>query len=154
MKKISPSVYENLTPEQRVVACIEALARDDDSEKQRLISSCPKFKYVRTDVCFSEKMEKLMGLAMAIEADLRECILKFLVIVQSNPEIARGFLQDFANVRESWKVTVAAMGIDVPSMVSAGPPSSAVFELVEVLLPEPDAKRSEILSANMLACLR
>ena len=39
MNKIASSVYENLTPRQRVIACIEAEARGDGDERQRLISS-------------------------------------------------------------------------------------------------------------------
>lgn len=109
--------------------------------------------YVQTDARFSVMMEKLMGLAMAVEADLRECVLKFLVIVKLEPETAGRFLQDFANIREAWKMTVRAMGIDEKSMALAGPPSSLLFEMVEDLLPKPNINRSKMLSAEMLACL-
>jgi hypothetical protein len=153
MNKIAPSVYESLTIRQRVIASIEAEARGDGDERQRLISSCPKLIYHQTDARFSEMMEKLMGLAMAVEADLRECVLKFLVIGKLMPETSGRFLQDFANIREAWKVTVRTMGIDEKSMALAGPPSSLVFEMVEALLPEPNTNRSEMLSAEMLTCL-
>ena len=36
MNNIGSSVYENLTPRQRIVACIEAEARGDEEEKRRL----------------------------------------------------------------------------------------------------------------------
>ena len=152
MNKIASSVYESLTIRQRVIACIEAEARGDCDERRRLISSCPKLTYHQTDARFSGMMEKLMGLAMAVESDLRECVLKFLVIVKSEPETSERFLQDFANIREAWKMTVRTMGIDEKSMVLAGPPSSLEFEMVEALLPEPNTNLSEMLSADMLAC--
>lgn len=154
MKRISHLVYESLTPKQRVVACVEALSRGDEIERIRLIRSCPKLTYVQTDARFSEVMEKLMGLAMAVEADLRECVLKFLVIVKLEPETAGRFLQDFANIREAWKMTVRAMEIDEKSMASAGPPSSLVFEMVEELLPKPNITSSKMFSTEMLACLK
>jgi hypothetical protein len=89
---------------------------------------------------------------MAVESDLRECVLKFLVIVKSEPETSERFLQDFANIREAWKMTMRTMGIDEKSMALAGPPSSLEFEMVEALLPEPNTNLSEMLSADMLAC--
>ena len=152
MNRIGSSVYENLTVRQRVIACIEAEARGDCDERQRLISSCPKFTYHQTDARFSGTMEKLMGLAMAVEADLRECVLKFFIIVKSEPETSGRLLQDFANIREAWKMTVRTMGIDEKIMALAGPPSSLVLEMVEGLLPEPNTNWSEMLSADMLAC--
>ncbi len=153
MNKIASSIYESLTLRQRVIATIEAEARDDGDERQRLISSCPKLTYHQTDARFSETMGKLMGLAMAVEADSKECVLRFFVAERVDSEISVGFLQDFANVREAWKMTLIAMGIDEESMACAGPPSNPVFELVEDLLPEPTHKEAEFLSIEMLACL-
>jgi hypothetical protein len=75
MKTISPLVYQNLDPKQRVVACVEALARGDEAEDRRLSESCPKLTYVQTDRRFEDTMHDLLGLAMAIEADLKECVL-------------------------------------------------------------------------------
>jgi len=152
MKKIAPLVYENLTTKQRIAACIEALARGDEDENRRLIRSCPKLTYVKIDARFSETMDRLLGLAMAVEADLKECVLRFLIVFRTDPESSSSHLQDFANIREAWKMTTADMGINEEAMASAGPSPSPVFELVEDLLPEPDAKKSEILSAEMLAC--
>lgn len=153
MKRITPSIYENLSPNQRVVACVEALSRGDENEMLHLIRSCPKSTYVQADIRFSETMERLMGLALAVESDLKECVLRFLVTHRSDPEASNAFLQEFTNLREAWLMSLAAMGIDKKNMALAGPPSSPVFELIEVLLPEPDKKKSEILSAEMLECL-
>ncbi len=153
MTRISPLVYENLTPKQRVVACVEALSRGDESERLRLVRSCPKLTYTQSDVRFSETIEKLMRLAMAVESDLKECVLRYLISFRINPETSIRFLQDFANIREAWKITLTSMSISEAAMASAGPPKSPVFELIDDLVPKPDKKTSEILSVEMLDCL-
>jgi len=149
MKKVSPLVYEGLTPKQRVVACIEALARGDEDERRHLIRSCPKLIYHQSDACFSESMERLMGLAMAIEADSKELLLRFFVLNQVEPESSQECLQDFANLREAWKMTLNAMGIDEETMASAGPPSSPVFGLFKGFVPTPQKKGRDIFSRNV-----
>lgn len=153
MKKISRSVYENLTPKQRVVACIEALSRDDESERQRLVQSCPKLTFMQVDPRFSDTMDQLMNLAMAVELNLSECVLRFLIGIRADPEIAQEFLQDFADIREAWRMTVNAMGINEAAMAAAGPPSSPTFEPIEGLLPGPNAGRAKSTSAEMLDAL-
>ena len=121
MKKIASAVYENLTPRQRVIAAIEAESRQDQFERMRLIRTCPKVNYISTDERFSATIEKLFALAMAVEADLRECVIGFLIAVRYDPKNSRRFLQNFADIRESWKSTILNMGIDEKSMALAGP---------------------------------
>lgn len=150
MKKIAAKVYEDLTPQQRIVACIEAEARSDETERQRLISSCPKFTYVSTDVRFSETMEELLALAMAVEADLRGFALAFFVGIRSDPKTAIQQLQQFADLRAAWNSVISEMGIDPEAMKKAGPPESQVFELIEDIIPKPNKKQSKILEAEML----
>ena len=91
-----------------------------------------------------------MGLAMAVEADLKECALRFFVAIRLDPENARGHLQDFANIRRAWQESLNALEIDKESKALAGPPTSPVFELIEGLLPEHETKQSEKLSAELL----
>ena len=149
MNKIAASVYENLTPRQRIVACVEAEARCDKEEKRRLIKSCPKKTYVQTDLEFSESMEKLMVLAMAIEADLRGYALSFFVGLRVDPKNACKFLQDYSDTRAAWKITVSDMGIDPEIMKRAGPPPSPILEMIDGLVPAPDRKKAEKLAADM-----
>lgn len=150
MKQISPVVYESLSPKARVIAAIEAEARCDEAEKRRLIKTCPKKTYLQTDLEFSEPMEKLIGLAMAVESDLRDCVIGFLIAVRSDPKNSRKFLQNFANIRESWKSTVIDMGIDEKSMALAGPPTSPFFEFIEDIVPKPNRAKSKKLADEML----
>jgi len=154
MKRVSPAVYDNLPPKLRLVACIEALARGDEEERELLIRSCPKFTYTQPDTRFMDTLESLMGLAISVEADLKEFLLRFYVSIRIEAGLSRKCLQDFADHREAWHMTLNAMGIDKETMALAGPPSSPVFELFEDLLPSPEAKQAEAISAEMLKCLR
>ena len=153
MKKITLSVYEKLTPKQRVIACIEAAARGDEDERLRLIESCPRKSYTQLDLQFTDKMEAMMHLGMAIESDLRECVLLFLLRLRMDGAIALESLQNFANIRDAWSKTLESLGIDERAMAAAGPPSSLAFPLVEDLIPEPETDKSEALSTEMLSFL-
>ncbi len=154
MTNIAASVYENLTPRQRIVACVEAEARCDKEEKRRLIKSCPKKTYVQTDLEFSESMEKLMVLAMAVEADLRGSALGYFVALRIEPKIAPNFLQEISDIRAAWETTVSEMGINPDSMHKAGPPPSPILEMIDGLVPAPDRKKSKELAAGMRAIIK
>lgn len=77
MKTIKPVIYENLTPRQRIIACVEAQAREDKDEETHLVKTCPKFSYTMNDHRFCGKLEAIQHLALAVEHDLRSCILNF-----------------------------------------------------------------------------
>ena len=154
MTKIASSVYENLTPRQRIVACVEAEARCDKEEKRRLIKSCPKKTYVQTDLEFSESMEKLMVLGMAVECDLRECGLGFFVGLRVDPKNAFKFLQNYSDIKAAWKIAVSEMGIDPEIMKKAGPPPSPILEMIDGLVPVPDRKKADELAADMRAIIK
>ena len=135
------------------MACVEAEARCDKEEKRRLIKSCPKKTYVQTDLEFSESMENLMVLAMAIECDLRECGLGFFAALRIEPKIAPKFLQEISNIRAAWETTISSMGIHPKSMKKAGPPASPILEMIDGLVPAPDRKKSKELAAEMSVLL-
>ncbi|MGR3343997.1 MAG: hypothetical protein ACU0DI_12370 [Paracoccaceae bacterium] len=109
MNNISSQVYKNLKPRQRIIASIEEAARGDETERRRLITSCPKKTYTQNDIEFSEAMETLMGLAMAVEADLRECGLGFFSALRIEPKYAAKFLQEISDIRAAWETTISAM---------------------------------------------
>ena len=153
MKKIAPVVYEKLTPHQRTVAYIDAQSRRDEDESRRLFQSCPRFEYVQRDVEFTGAVDDLFGIAMAIEADLRECFIWFLISIRIKPKEAFFFLQRFSNIQHAWGLTLAALGIDKEKMALAGPPASSAFDLFDGGIPEPEAEESERLSAEMLKYL-
>lgn len=153
MKQISSSTYRNLPPNARIVAYLEAVARGDELEARRLVSSCPKVACRQTDPRFANKMAGMMKLAMAVQADLKESALCFFVSLRIDPHNSTAHLQDFADIRQAWAKTLKALGVSNESMARAGPPTSPVFSLLEDLLPEPEFEKSQALSEEMLKLL-
>ena len=94
-------------------------------------------------------MDSLVGAAMATEGDLRGCVLGYFVASRVDPKGARKFLQDFANIRSAWNITVKSMGIDQETMARAGPPPSPFFEMIYDLVPEPDCQETGKLVAAL-----
>jgi len=62
MKAIKPMVYEALTPKQRVIATLEAEARDDQAEVRRLVETCPKVTYRANDERYSGTMRGIVNI--------------------------------------------------------------------------------------------
>lgn len=112
---IKPIVYENLTASQRVIAAMEALARNDDKEHERLLKTCPKKTYSMEDYEFTGKMNALHDLALAVECDLRGCAISmighlFVSYKKDNSiENAEEFLEDslsqgqeLISIKQAW----------------------------------------------------
>jgi hypothetical protein len=149
MKNIKPVIYENLSTRQRVIASVEALARDDEEERLRLVSTCPKKTYHQTDWEYSQKMIMLIGMSISIECELREYGLNLFAALLSDRTSGDQWLQKIADTREAWKVMLRQMGIDPEAMKKAGLPSSPVLESIYGLLPEPVPENVEKLSAEL-----
>lgn len=105
--------------------------------------------YSQNDIKYSETMEKLMGLAMAVEADLRGSALGYFVALRIEPKIAPKFLQEISDFRAAWKITISKMGIDPEAMKKAGPPTSPILELIEGLVPIPNQENVKKLSGEI-----
>ncbi len=128
---IKSSVYESLTPRQRVIATIEAEARGDDDEVHRLVDTCPKFTFRQNDTEYSYTMVRLIALKLAIESDIRGYVIGALlsIIVEHNDAL-QVFLQDIANTNAAWNETMEVLGIDPASMKKFAPePDAAVLTI-------------------------
>ena len=99
-------------------------------------------------------MKNLMGLAMAVEADLRGSALGFFVALRLDPKNAANFLQEISDISAAWETTISAMGIDAKSMKKAGPPASPILEMIDGLVPAPDRKKADELAADMRAIIK
>ena len=128
--QIKHAVYENLTIQQRIIASVEALARGDEVEKQRLIKSCPKKTYQMNDTAYGEKMETLHDIAMAVECDMRGNAINFFMLyyfedklsedrqtklfqlMGTSPDNAREIL----SIRQAWHDLLKDEGIDPTTM--------------------------------------
>jgi hypothetical protein len=69
-KKNLTKLYDRFTPEERLRLVIEALARGDEAEKARLITSCPYKTYTQTDVAFAIPLLAAHDLIQATCQDL------------------------------------------------------------------------------------
>ena len=154
MKAIKHSVYENLTPQQRINATIEAMAREDQEEVQRLVKTCPTKTYDHCDLEYMEKMDGLLSMAVAVECDLRGNALSYLVALHIKHETTHQFLQNIADIRAAWRHALEAMGIDPEMMASAALASSPILGLIDGVLPEPEQEQVVKMAAELSGCMK
>jgi hypothetical protein len=62
--------YGRLTPDERVRAALEASARGDFEERDRLIDSCPQRDYRMSDHVFMDRLDASRDLAMMVALEL------------------------------------------------------------------------------------
>ena len=89
---IKPTIYENLNPRERLVAGIEALARKDEDEWNKLVDTCPKLTYQQEDLAFFGTFRRLTSEAISLELLLTQQIFTALFLLshqQYTPE--RGY---------------------------------------------------------------
>lgn len=133
MKKIKNMVYENLTPKQRIVANLAAIARSDKDEELRLSKTCPKYTYTMNDHQFCGRLEALQDLSMVVEHDMRNCVLDFFMIgllyeirevadfndlvkaIKESPE----YVQEILCIKSAWHEFLQEEGIDIETMDAA-----------------------------------
>lgn len=138
---IKPSVYESLTSRQRVIATIEAEARGDEAEAQRLRDTCPKYTYRQTDAEYSQTMIRIVAFSLAVESDIRgQMIGVLLSVVMEHDDALEKFLQNMANIRAAWGQTIETLGIAPDTMRRFSPPPHMGALFMDDLLPEPDEK--------------
>jgi hypothetical protein len=89
--------YDRLEPEERFRAALEAAARDDNEEYDRLWDTCPMRHYSMTDAAFTDRWRASSTLAIAVAIDL-------------GPRLAN--LRMLAATRETLPHAVA-LGVDV-----------------------------------------
>jgi hypothetical protein len=73
-------LYDRLTPEERFRLDVEAMARGDTEESERLTSTCPRHTYTMTDRGFSRRWDGALQLTMAALLDLRQFTCKLRMI--------------------------------------------------------------------------
>ncbi|MCK6419027.1 MAG: hypothetical protein L6Q57_08865 [Alphaproteobacteria bacterium] len=78
---ISPIVYEKLSNHERIIASLEALGRNDQEEKKRLVETCPKKNYRMNDHGYCSFMEALQNMVVSVECDMRGHALNFMMLL-------------------------------------------------------------------------
>ena len=117
--KIKPVIYESLTPRQRIIAVIEAQARQDDQEIETLINTCPKKKYIWADAEYCVAMQRLLIMALSVELDMRGYALGVMACIMKNHDAMEVFLQKMADTQAAWHETLEKMGISPEIMQKA-----------------------------------
>lgn len=150
MKQIKNTVYENLTHRQRIIATIEAEARGDSEEVQKLVKTCPKKTYRENDAEYSDKMQAIYYMEMAVECNRRGVALMFLLAAKYEKyDTASVFLQKLSDIQAAWDGTLEALGIRPEIMAKVMPKSYLFLDLLGELLPEPDDEKVKEMQAEM-----
>ena len=134
---LKPAIYESLSAPQRVIATIEALARGDREEEQRLTESCPFKTYRQRDAAFSDTMDSLIAMSIAVELDLTACALSFLALAR-HPEEQLEHLQKMANIQGGWLAVLDELGTRPDAMLGSGPPRHCIVTYLLTVIPECD----------------
>lgn len=130
--QIKSSLYNDLTLATRIKAALAATARDDTTEIQRIVKTCPKKTYIATDTDFSETMQMLFCFSMSLECDKRGYVLSFLLALRTgDPKGAKRYLVKLASLQAAWEKFLLACGIDFNDMQQAGAPMHPYLELIE-----------------------
>src|SRR4051812_48957539 len=64
-------LYEQFQPPERLTLLIEAMARDDDAEAQRLQRPCPRIAYTARDPQFEDRWDMAFDILAVVTIDLR-----------------------------------------------------------------------------------
>lgn len=127
MRAIKETTYKNMTVQQRVIASIEAIARGDEDEKSRISQTCPKHHYTMIDHRYCDRLEALHDLALAVEHDIRGCILAFFcdrLFYETKPvitdfkslimniELSPEHAEDVLGIRKAWHEFLVEEGIE------------------------------------------
>lgn len=64
-------MYETFSPAERLTLFLQAMARGDEGEAQRLWRSCPRRTYEQADVAFADRHQVAFDTAAVMAADLR-----------------------------------------------------------------------------------
>jgi hypothetical protein len=148
--QIKPMVYENLTASQRVIAVIEAEARDDDAEVQRLVKSCPKKTYRMNDAAFVETMQSLTHTTLWVECILqRNAVALMVALFMDKEESIDPILQNIADIRAAWEEVLKSMGINPETLRKSAALDPLLMECFEELMPAPDPEYVAILAGGM-----
>jgi hypothetical protein len=137
MRNLSDKYYEALDARERVSAAIEAASRDDGLEIQRLRQTCPQYNYRQTDPLFSDTMESLTSICMAVRLDQMNQVARWLVARNEDPELAQEALQSLADLEAGLRDIFDSLGAPGDAAEKFMPPPPILSEVL-TMTPEPD----------------
>lgn len=116
MKDISSAIYETLTPQQRISATLDAMAREDEDECKRLTMTCPRKTYDQPDAEYTDGMDHILLAHMSAECDIRQQIIYFLTSMIVGSDKAENFLKNVEMMRKGWDEFFRKKGISPDTM--------------------------------------
>lgn len=118
MTAIKPAIYESLTTRQRIMAAIEAKARDDAGELVRLVETCPKKNYEMPDFAYQGMIHALERLGLAVSCDVYRLGGAFLAVhFSEKDEFVKEHhtlfcIQTIKETLTAWNELLEARGLD------------------------------------------
>ncbi|MHB1403920.1 MAG: hypothetical protein ACYCXE_02360 [Thermoleophilia bacterium] len=79
MKELS-KLYDQLTPTERFRAVLEAVARDDAEEVDKLIDTCPRFNYRMTDRVYAQLTQQGLILTFVFTLAAPELVTRIRIL--------------------------------------------------------------------------
>lgn len=126
MKDVSRH-YDKLTPQERLALTVEAMARGDTVDSDRLFESCPKQIYRINDPEFSWRFSRLISLALMSLLDSYQTLAKAnraLAAFARRPDDARleayvHYKTEQFSIQEAWKRFCDSIGLDDDKVFAA-----------------------------------
>ena len=108
MKRSSlEGMYDRLTAEERYRLVVEALARGDEQEAERLMNTCPRKTYTMNDLACTERLRASQLITMSVCAELID-MLGMLRLNEAHREAIKTQQEDLYSSLD-WAVEQAAL---------------------------------------------
>ena len=137
--QIKQSTYDQLSPQQRMVATFEALSRSDQEEANRLFESCPMKRYRMTDSEYTDLHNRVLDQMLIIEYKLLSLSLWILHEERLGTEKSIKFVeilrQKMANIQAGWEALLEELGLRIEIIEGQFIDRSPILELVMARLP-------------------
>lgn len=112
--KLKDTLYDSLTPRQRIIASFEAKARGDDQEVEKLIKTCPKKTYQMTDPDYSDEMTRLTITTLMYECQIRKYMVMALAnIHHGNSDKVDKIAHEIGTLHNLWSDYLSDYGVDI-----------------------------------------
>jgi len=129
--------YDRLQPEERFRLVLEASARDDERERERLVSTCPYGHYRMSDAAYMDRVDASRDMAFAVAIEL-------------GPRLAQ--LRLTGAIRGALPVLVG-IGVDVGAAASGGLMPDEVRAVVDESLGKAFNEAESLIRSQAAAAL-
>lgn len=73
-------LYDNFRPQERLVLVLEAMARGDETEADRLRHACPRKTYTGPDAAFEDRFHLALDIVAIVSIDLRSLVSQLRIL--------------------------------------------------------------------------